>query len=79
MKYFSLFTDDYKDFGTNCESMAAEIEDHILQFSLLFAVLTCSSFIDDQHASFNIISMIRSPLTARRTYLPGDKGHRYEI
>lgn len=23
-------TDDYKEFGTNCDSMAAEIEDHIL-------------------------------------------------
>ncbi|CAF87330.1 unnamed protein product, partial [Tetraodon nigroviridis] len=30
---FSVFfvsTDDYKEFGTNCDSMAAEIEDHIL-------------------------------------------------
>uniref|UniRef100_A0A3Q0RY19 Transcription elongation factor n=1 Tax=Amphilophus citrinellus TaxID=61819 RepID=A0A3Q0RY19_AMPCI len=30
----ALHTDnDYKDFGANCESMAAEIEDHILQMS----------------------------------------------
>lgn len=30
-----VFTDDYKDFGTNCDSMAAEIEDHILHFESL--------------------------------------------
>lgn len=36
--FFLLFlTDDYKDFATNCDSMAAEIEDHILQFGKLFA------------------------------------------
>ncbi|KAM4632759.1 transcription elongation factor A protein 3 isoform 8-T13 [Polymixia lowei] len=30
----ALRTDnDYKEFGTNCDSMAAELEDHILQFS----------------------------------------------
>lgn len=29
--FFALVsTDDYKEFGTNCDSMAAEIEDHIL-------------------------------------------------
>lgn len=27
---FLVSTDDYKEFSTNCESMAAEIEDHIL-------------------------------------------------
>uniref|UniRef100_A0A3Q2YQI2 Transcription elongation factor n=1 Tax=Hippocampus comes TaxID=109280 RepID=A0A3Q2YQI2_HIPCM len=34
----ALRTDnDYKDFGTNCDSMAAEIEDHILQFGQICA------------------------------------------
>lgn len=31
LSFFPLVsTDDYKEFGTNCDSMAAEIEDHIL-------------------------------------------------
>uniref|UniRef100_A0A3B5AU19 Transcription elongation factor n=1 Tax=Stegastes partitus TaxID=144197 RepID=A0A3B5AU19_9TELE len=34
----ALRTDnDYKDFGANCDGMAAEIEDHILPFGELFA------------------------------------------
>ncbi|XP_051920472.1 transcription elongation factor A protein 3 isoform X2 [Hippocampus zosterae] len=34
----ALRTDnDYKDFGTNCDSMSAEIEDHILQFGQICA------------------------------------------
>lgn len=27
--YFIVFAENYKEYGTNCDSMAAEIEDHI--------------------------------------------------
>lgn len=30
-KCFSFLLDDYKDYGTNCEAMGAEIEDYILR------------------------------------------------
>lgn len=46
MIFFLVFTDDFKDFGTNCESMAAEIEDHILEFSSLFADVVGLTFSD---------------------------------
>lgn len=46
---FLVSTDDYKEFGTNCESMAAEIEDHILSFNssvTVIAALISGSFGD---------------------------------
>ena len=30
--YFFVFLDDFMEFGANCEQMAVDIEDHILQF-----------------------------------------------
>lgn len=37
--FVSYFADDYKEFGANCDSMAAEIEDHILWFTSVFLLL----------------------------------------
>lgn len=56
MDWFILFfTDDYKEFGTNCESMAAEIEDHILYFCQLFVL---SSFNISYHCRISLDCMV---------------------